>query len=179
MIDPDKILPSWRFALDPALQIEAKKFYDFVDYWPPYGWSDDQIKRWVEKGIVGEMSINWPLIHHIDQKLDGLVSKTLMLMCHRPRDLPPGHARLFGKAFFNVSGAESVRHAMRYMIDHKLKGGPRRTALEPGEEEYDDGRIIALSSVRDDAVHRSDLSEDARDILEKKEEQQKLSVNLR
>ncbi|UWU29203.1 hypothetical protein N2600_04330 [Rhizobium sp. WSM1274] len=159
MIDLDKILPSWRFALDPALQVEAKKFYDFVDYWPPYGWSDDQIKRWVEKRIVGEMSVHWPMIHHIDRKLDGLVSKTLMLMCHRPRDLPPGHVQLFGKAFFDVSSPESVRHAMRYMIDHKLKGGTKRTVLEPGEEEYDDGRMVSISAISSDAVHAADMIE--------------------
>ncbi len=168
-IDPEKVLPSWRFLLSNQMEVDAKKWFDFIDFWPPHGWTEDQIKRHVEKTVIGKMETSWPMIYKIDQKLDGLVSKTLMLMCHRPRDLPNGYRYLFGHAFKGCDGPDAIRASFRRVIDHKRSGGAKQTFVDPGEEEYDDARIIAISSRTGDAVHRDDLIEEAQVKLDKKE----------
>ncbi|ARQ56933.1 hypothetical protein Kim5_CH00826 [Rhizobium sp. Kim5] len=159
MIDPEKILPSWRFILSPEMERDAEEFRLFIRRdWVPYDWSDDKIKSWVEKRVIGLMHERWPMIYKIDSKLNGLVSKTLRLMCTRPRDMPPGYVYTFATAFVGITGPDTVQHAFKEVIDYKLKGSPRRF-LEPGEEEYDDARMVALTNIAADIVHRDDETE--------------------
>ncbi|MEY9198415.1 hypothetical protein ABIA16_003531 [Sinorhizobium fredii] len=155
MIDKTKILPTWRFVLDPEMAVEAKKFFDFVDFWPPYSWTDDQIKSWVHKTIIGRMPERWPMIHRIDRKLDGLVSKTLMLMTVRPRDLPNGYRHLFGTMFNGITGPGDVQAGCKFIWDHKRMPQPK-VILEPGEEDYDDARMVSGSTLFAEPQHRLD-----------------------
>ncbi len=181
-IDPEKVLPSWRFILSPEMAKDAEAFARFIkDVWVPFGWTDEQLKSWVEKTVIGKMPERWPMIYKIDQKLEGMISATLRLMCHRPKDLPPGYIYTFGEAFVGISGPDDVRKAFRKIIDYKRSGGPKQTFVEPGEEEYDDARIIAISSRTGDAVHRDDLSEHAQEVLDKREAallKKQVAVNL-
>lgn len=180
-IDPEKVLPSWRFILSPEMTKDAEAFARFIKHvWVPFGWSDEQIKSWVEKTVIGKMSESWPIIYKIDQKLDGMFSATLRMMCHRPKDLPPGYIYLFGEAFIGISGPDDVRKKFRAIIDYKRSGGAKHAVLEPGDEEYSDALIIAISNKTGDAVHRDDLGEDAQVKLDKKEAglKKKQSVNL-
>jgi hypothetical protein len=181
MIDSEKVLPSWRFILSPEMVKDAEAFARFIKHdWVPFGWADEQIASWVEKRIIGMMQERWPMIDKIDQKLDGMISATLRMMCHRPKDLPPGYIYTFGQAFVGISGPDDVRSAFRKIIDHKRSGGTKQTFLEPGEEEYDDARIIAVSSRTGDAVHRDDFGEEAQVKLDKREAalKKQASVNL-
>ncbi|WP_288430153.1 hypothetical protein [uncultured Agrobacterium sp.] len=181
-IDPEKVLPSWRFILSPEMAADAQAFARFIKHvWVPFGWSDEQIKRWVEKTVIGSMSQSWPMIYKIDQKLDGMISATLRMMCHRPKDLPPGYIYTFGEAFLDITGPDDVRRAFRKIIDYKRSGGAKHTKLEPGEEEYADALIIAISSRTGDAVHRDDLTDAACEILDKRKaalRKKQASVNL-
>ena len=155
MIDESKILPTWRFVLDPQMAVDANKFFNFISSWPPYGWTDDQIKRWVEKTIIGRMPENWAMIHLIDKKLGGLISETLRVMTYRPRDLPPGYVYLFGEVFHGVTGPAGVVASCRMIWEHKRKGSSR-TILEPGEEDYDDSRMVSASVLSAEAKHTLD-----------------------
>ncbi len=182
IIEAEKVLPSWRFILSPEMEVDAKAFAQFIKHaWVPFGWNDEQIKRWVENTIIGSMSERWPMIYKIDQKLDGMISATLRMMCHRPKDLPPGYIYTFGESFIGITGPDDVRRSFRAIIDYKRAGGAKHTKLEPGEEDYDDALIIAISSRTSDAVHRDDLVEAAQERLDKKEAaliKKQQSVNL-
>ncbi|CDN46862.1 hypothetical protein [Neorhizobium galegae] len=180
-IDPEKVLPSWRFILSPEMAKDAEAFARFIkDVWVPFGWTDEQLKSWVEKTVIGKMPERWPMIYKIDQKLEGMISATLQLMCHKPKDLPPGYIYTFGETFFGITGPDDVRKKFRSIIEYKRSGGAKDRKLEPGEEEYSDALIIAISSKTGDVVHRDDLGEEAQVKLDKKEAalKKKQSVNL-
>lgn len=154
-IDPKTVLPTWRFVLDPAMAREAKLFFDFVDFWPPYGWTDEQVKKWVEKTIIGGMPQQWPLIHKSDQKCGGLVSKTLMLMTVNPRDLPNGYRYLFGKMFYDITGPRQVERSCKYIWDHKMQ--TRKAVICDDEDERPDPLLVSDRTFLGENFHPLDM----------------------